>query len=605
MPRKWPSCIRLWAPKARTRIPQYPSSILSEKKQSTLDVYRYFFAAYPGHSAMMVVLMVLAGLAEGVGLVTLFPVLELAEGGGMPDNAAGRAVVHALAFLGLEPTLAPLLTLIVLAITLKALLLLFAQKQVGFTVAKVVLDLRLSLMRALFEVRWGFFGTRTPGEFAASMTAESQRSGTAYQEACNVFSAIFQLLAYILVATLVSWWITTGVLAVALVMYFLARVYFRQSRDAGDTQTRSQRGLSSRLVDVLQGIKPLKAMGREGLVWPFLENETLKLNLAARTEVRAAATLRAFQEPILTLFLAVGLFFVLEMAAMPLASTLFMAFLFYRMAVHVNTLQMRYQIILVLQSAFFSLMRQMDEAREAREVSTGTRVVTGLSEGIRLEGVTFGYDEGPVLKNLDAFIPAGSFVAVHGESGSGKTTFADLVVGLHRPQEGRILIDGYALDDLDLGSWRRCIGYVPQELLLFSESILLNVTLGDPAYSREDAERALKLAGAWDFVTAKPGGLDHPMGDRGTMVSGGQRQRIALARALVGNPSLLILDEVTTALDPETELAICNTLQGLTAHVTILAISHQEAMRNAASQVLLLRNGRLEELRGGPRKALA
>jgi ATP-binding cassette subfamily C protein len=210
-----------------------------------------------------------------------------------------------------------------------------------------------------------------------------------------------------------------------------------------------------------------------------------------------------------------------------------------------------------------------------------------------------------VLKGLNAHIPAGSFVAVHGESGSGKTTFADLVVGLHRPTEGRILVDGFPLGELDLGSWRRCIGYVPQELLLFSESIFLNVTLGDPAYSREDAETALRLAGAWDFVRAKPGGLDHPMGDRGTMVSGGQRQRIALARALVGRPSLLILDEVTTALDPDTELAICNTLKSLTSQVTILAISHQEAMRNAASQVLVLRHGRMEAVEDGSRKALA
>jgi ATP-binding cassette subfamily C protein len=578
---------------------------LKESKQSILDVYRYFFRAYPVRSTLMVVLMIFSGLAEGVGLVTLFPVLEIAEGGTVPDNTAGRAVVEALSLLNLRPTLGTLLALIVLAISLKAILLLVAQKQVGFTVARVVLDLRLKLIKGLFEVRWGYFGTRTPGEFAASITAESQRSGAAYNESCNIVSALFNMMAYVIVATLVSVWITVGVFGVAAVLFLVARAYLRQSRESGDSQTRSQRTLSSRLVDVLQGVKPLKAMGREGLVWPFLEHETMKLNLASRKQVRAAATVRAFQEPILTLFLAIGLFIVVGMASMPLASTLIMAFLFYRMAIHVNTLQMRYQIVLTLQSAFFSMMRQLDEIQAARETSTGTRVVTGLSEGIQLEDVSFDYGEGPVLKGLNAYIPAGSFVAVHGESGSGKTTFADLIVGLHRPTQGLILVDGFPLGELDLGSWRRCIGYVPQELLLFSESILLNVTLGDPAYSREDAEMALRLAGAWDFVQAKSGGLDHPMGDRGTMVSGGQRQRIALARALVGNPSLLILDEVTTALDPDTELAICNTLRSLTNRVTILAISHQEAMRNAASQVLMLRHGRMEAVDDGSRKALA
>jgi ATP-binding cassette subfamily C protein len=191
-------------------------------------------------------------------------------------------------------------------------------------------------------------------------------------------------------------------------------------------------------------------------------------------------------------------------------------------------------------------------------------------------------------------------VAIHGESGSGKTTLADLIVGLHRPEEGRVLVDGRPLEELNLPSWRRAIGYVPQEMLLFTESVFLNVTLGDPTFSEKDAEDALRLAGAWDFVQEKADGLHHPMGHSGALLSGGQRQRIALARALVGRPALLILDEVTTALDPQTELEICDTLRTLAGKVTILSISHQTAMREAADQVILMKDGRLEVLEDIP-----
>ena len=185
-------------------------------------------------------------------------------------------------------------------------------------------------------------------------------------------------------------------------------------------------------------------------------------------------------------------------------------------------------------------------------------------------------------------------VAIHGESGSGKTTLADLIVGLYQPGKGCILLDGTPLHEFELASWRRSIGYVLQESLLFDESVLMNVTLGDPAYGQEDAERALRMAGAWDFVSKKEKGLDHQIGERGGIVSGGERQRISLARALIGRPALLILDEATTALDPETEQAICDTLRTLGSGVTILSISHQAAMRAAADSVYTMSNGRLE-----------
>jgi ATP-binding cassette subfamily C protein len=144
---------------------------------------------------------------------------------------------------------------------------------------------------------------------------------------------------------------------------------------------------------------------------------------------------------------------------------------------------------------------------------------------------------------------------------------------------------------LDLCSWRRLIGYVPQDTILLHDSIFTNVTLGEPSLTVKDVEYALSAAGAWDFVNGMPEGVYTTVGERGAKLSGGQRQRIAIARALIHRPRLLILDEATSALDPKTEASICQTLRALRGQLTILAISHQSAMVDVADRVYQIADG--------------
>ena len=200
------------------------------------------------------------------------------------------------------------------------------------------------------------------------------------------------------------------------------------------------------------------------------------------------------------------------------------------------------------------------------------------------------------MDQVNLTIAAGSFVALSGHSGAGKTTTVDLVIGLLRPTHGRVTVDGIDLLDINTRRWRESIGYVPQETFLFHDTIFANVTLGDPAISREAVRDALGLAEALDFVDTLDHGLDEVAGERGMKFSGGQRQRIAIARALVRRPNLLILDEATTSLDPKTELGICATIANLRERdpkLTVLAISHQRALIDAADMVVTVADGRL------------
>jgi ATP-binding cassette subfamily C protein len=245
---------------------------------------------------------------------------------------------------------------------------------------------------------------------------------------------------------------------------------------------------------------------------------------------------------------------------------------------------------MITESAYWSLWSKIEEAQEAQEPATGT-IPPAFSHSIRLEGIWFSYGDRFVLKNASLWFPKGSFSVIVGASGVGKTTIVDLITGLLTPHEGTVWIDDLPLNNIDLRAWRRMIGYVPQETLLLHDTVFVNVTLGASELTEQDVERALRDAGAWDFVSEMPEGIHSVVGERGMRLSGGQRQRITIARALVHKPQLLILDEATSALDPVSEADICRTLYELKGKLTILAITHQKALFDAADGVFQLDNG--------------
>lgn len=231
-----------------------------------------------------------------------------------------------------------------------------------------------------------------------------------------------------------------------------------------------------------------------------------------------------------------------------------------------------------------------------REQEPGSAPEAGRLQGrITLETVTFRYSplDPPVLRDVSVDIPAGSFVALVGASGAGKTTLARLLLGIHQPTAGKILYDGLDLASLDLRSVRRQIGIVPQNPHLLSGSVRSNIALTDPSLPLDRILEAAKRAHIHDEVMAMPMGYDMPVGEEGTSLSGGQRQRIALARALVQRPRILLLDEATSSLDALTEAEIQRELEALDC--TRIVIAHRLSTVKNADLILVLSGGRVAE----------
>ncbi|MFZ5866695.1 MAG: ABC transporter ATP-binding protein [Thermodesulfobacteriota bacterium] len=564
---------------------------MHDGRKGVLSLFRALALAYPLRTAVVFGLLVLAGLSEGFGIAGLLPLLGILLGDGA--SAAGplaRRVRAVLGMLDLEPTLSVLLFVIVAALALKSALYLLAMTAGGFSAAHLERDLRVSLVRALFKARWSHFLSLPTGTLANAVTTEASRSSHAYILMCTLMSDLVVVAVYGALALLISWQVTLAAATCGLAIFLLLRGLIRVAREAGVKVTDSLNALSGGLVDGIRVIKTLKAMACEQLLAPFIARESETLKRAERLYWLSTHGLVALQEPLMLVVLAAGLYASVTIWQVPFENIMILGLLFWRTTSRINVLQRNYQNILVFESAFWSLRDLFHKAEEAEETVGAGRPPT-LNQGIRLERVSFAHDNsGPVLKDITLTIGVGRFTAIAGPSGSGKSTLANLVVGLFRPQAGRVLIDSVPLEDLDLSAWRRMIGYVPQEVILFHDTVHANVTLGDPALTRDDAEAALKAAGAWDFVSGLEAGMDTLVGERGTKLSGGQRQRIAIARALVRKPRLLILDEVTTALDPLTEEAICKTLKDLSGRITILAVSHQPALVEAADQVYRLQH---------------
>ena len=203
--------------------------------------------------------------------------------------------------------------------------------------------------------------------------------------------------------------------------------------------------------------------------------------------------------------------------------------------------------------------------------------------------------DAPVLRSVSFCLEPGRVTALLGRNGTGKTTLANLLLGVLNPKGGQITVDGVPLTPQNLRTWRRQVGYVPQEPLILNASVRENLLRFHPAATEDEMTDALKRAMAWEFVRALPQGLDTLLGERGVRLSGGERQRLVLARILIGRPRLIILDEATSALDYESETAFRELVRTMSGNAAVLLIAHRLATIRMATHAIVLENGEIAE----------
>ncbi len=540
-----------------------------------------------------------ASLLEGLSVASLFPILSIVSGDASETpNKVERFILNALEILHVPASLGALILILGGLAILKAVISLNVSRYVGYLVAEIATEMRSRMIDAMLAARWSYYTVNPIGRFAAAITAEANWGSAIYRTSLNLIIASVQAVVFGVIVFVVDWQVAIVGSIMALVVGVAMRLLIRRSRAFGRRMLLTSRTIVTDLNDVVVSFKPMKAMHRHESLIQELRNETKSLRQSLRELVLLEQLAGQLPDLLIIMMLSGVAYVAVGVLRLDLASILVSGLLILGLTRSVAKVHRSARESAHAEVGYWSFMDTLRETEAASESFHG-RAVPSLKSVCRLENVTFSYGRAPVLRNVSIELAAGTITTLVGESGSGKTTIADLILGLFEPEQGRVTLDGIPMDEIDIGRWRSQVGYVPQEILLFNDTILANVTLGDPTISEAAAIRALETAGAMRFVAEMPNGLFTTVGDRGVLLSGGQRQRIALARALVTEPTLLILDEATSALDPETEAEICAAVGRQRGKVTVLAITHQPAWVELADRVYRIDQGSVFEDNAG------
>lgn len=534
----------------------------------------------------------LASVFELIGLTMIIPLLATAAQAREAKGGLVLAIRSTMESLGLPFDPLFLLAIIIVGLLLKAVVSIAVMRYVSDIVADISSDFQRRLIRTLLDARWGFFIRQPLGRLVHATGPESAAVGECFHNVTAVIASLLQSLLFLIVAAFVSWELVVVAIVMCCLMFVSFGKMVQHGRAAAKRHREQMRHHSAKFTDAMIGIKQIRAMGRADRFKAMFDSEARAMAATLRTRVLNGEYASEMQEPVIGGVIAVGFFLALHSLSLPLHEVAIMALLLVRTLGALAPIQRQLQKFIQTYDQYRSLEDLVEETVAAAEETGGSRS-PAFERAIVFDQVGFAYGEKAIFSALNLEIRRGGITSLAGPSGVGKSTIVDLIVGLHRPSAGSILIDDSDLRDVDLKLWRSAIGYVPQEVTLFHDSIFHNVSLWDERVSAADVERALRQAGAWEFVAQRAEGMHAIVGERGYGVSGGQRQRISLARALLYQPKLLILDEATTGLDPETEAEICAEIASLCRNhgLTVLAVSHQPAWERIADHVFDVRDG--------------
>jgi ABC-type multidrug transport system fused ATPase/permease subunit len=531
-----------------------------------------------------------ATLLEGAGIITLLPLLELAQGSG-----AGRMPASPIRLLaklvGTTPSLPLTLLAFVVAVGLRALMLATRDYLVALLRLSFCNRLRNRLFDAVCAADWIQIVGHRRSNLLYALSEEIARVEQGVLGLLLCIASSLLVLAQLGIALLLSVKLTLFMAMGAVLGLRIAGGLLRRSVKIGTHITEVRRQSMAAAADAVYALKQIKSHAHESLFRSSFSDRQQRLNASILNYIRTAGLSDACFQILAACSLAATLWLAIDRFHFSMAQTAVLVLIFARLIPGVAGIPQSYRQFLMTMPALkhvLDTIAQLDGFK--RGAAAGARLHQVPWRVIRFAAVGFQYVQNAarILHRLEFNIGANTTTVLLGHSGCGKTTVIDLLIGLLRPCDGRILIDDAPLDTLDSTQWRNGLAYVAQDGMLFNASIRDNLTFGLADVSEDRLAEALRLAGALGIVEAAPHGLDTMVGDRGAQLSGGERQRLTLAQALLRRPALLILDEPTSSLDGGNRELIGETLKRLHGSMTIVIATHDEQLSRLADQTVYL-----------------
>ncbi|MEC4802929.1 MAG: ABC transporter ATP-binding protein [Jaaginema sp. PMC 1079.18] len=458
-------------------------------------------------------------------------------------------------------------------------------------------DLRLETYAHLQNLEMSFFEERSTGELLSILNDDINQLerflDIGANEIIQVTTTVITIsIAFIILAPSVAW---MTMIPIPIIVW--GSIAFQNLLAPKYAQVREKVSfLSSRLANNLSGIMTIKSFTTEAYEIERLRGDSE----AYRQSNQNAIALSAAFVPLIRLIILIGFTATLLIGGMravegdlAVGTYSVLVFMTQRLLWPLTRLG---QTLDQYQRAMASTTRIMNLLDTPIAIHSGTQVLNQIRGEIILHNITFAYaEQQPIVKNLSLHIPAGKTIAIVGSTGSGKSTLVKLLLRLYEVQNGKITLDDVDIRDISLYNLRKAMGLVSQDVFLFHGSVQENIAYGSPDATFAEIVWAAKQAEAHDFIQQLPRGYETIVGERGQKLSGGQRQRLAIARAILKNPPILILDEATSAVDNETEAAIARSLEHITQDRTTIAIAHRLSTIRNADCIYVMELGRIIE----------
>jgi ATP-binding cassette, subfamily B, bacterial MsbA len=556
-----------------------------------------------GKFALATVAMLAVGLLQSAIGALIVPIFDQAlspagaEGGRTPTLFGLQRLIPESGFAAWQ-TIAVLLILFTVAKGFAEYFSTYLMARVG---QESVLKLRTDMYAHLHAQSAGFFERHRTNYLVSRLVGSATAVETAVSHTLrDMLRESFTLVFFLSASFYYSWRLTLGSLLIAPVVGLMTARFGRRLRNLARESHEGGQRLTDTAQEALANqsiVKAYVAEAREGRRFAAVARDIMRANLrTAKINGLAPPAI----ETVGVLAVAALLFFAQrEISAGHLNAAQFITFLFFLFSSYdpMRKLSRLHNGMEQALAAARHVWEVMDE-RDEPTLKSDPVPLGPLRDRVELRGVSFRYrsdGERPTLHDISLTIPAGQMIALVGESGGGKSTLTKLIPRFHDPVEGAVLWDGTDLRDARLDTLRRQIALVTQETVLFNDTVRYNITYSRPEATREEVERAARVAHAHEFIRELPAGYDTVVGERGVFLSGGQRQRLAIARAVLADASVLVLDEATSALDAESERLVQQALAELTRGRTTLVIAHRLSTVRRADRIVVIERGRVVE----------
>jgi ABC-type multidrug transport system fused ATPase/permease subunit len=560
-----------------------------------LQFFKIIFRQFPLLILANIVILIVVGLIDAATLLSLAPVVDILINPEMQNlSYVTRQVISVMVSWGITATIGKMLLLFFLFNILRSMLTIFSRYFILRTQYALLRHLHIEAFEDFFHARWYFFASEKQGTLLSAFMRELTVVGEAFGAMARFFAQIVQGIMFLVVPFLVSWKITAICLTCGLLLALPFTLFGKISYRLGQMNTATGNRIGAVIQESLGSAKVILGFGN-------IRYSISSLADAFDAHSRTTIKFQTLNIAISDLYAPLGILILIvavtvgQNLAIPVSEIVIILYSFMKIIPILGGITANRNALEGFFPSYEQFMGLRLRARELKQKS-GNRPFSGFQKKLVLKNVMFAYPaHEPVLKGVDVVVPKGKMVAFVGGSGAGKSTLIDVIMGFNEPLTGSITIDDVPLHEYDIVSYRRRIGYVPQESILFNMSIRDNLLWAKAGATDTELKKAAAQAYAAEFIDSFPDGYGTLAGDRGVRLSGGQIQRIALARALLRDPEILILDEATSSLDTQSERLIQQAIDAIAGETTVIIIAHRLSTIINADYIYVLDNGRVIE----------